>query len=109
MSFTLPLLLPSLSQLDKMSLLDMSEFGEAAPYLRKSYTEQLKLQTIPFDGESPGLPCTAPVCPRACPSAMALRGPPCPFPVLLLKASQALQNSPSSLEGRISLVRKAGF
>uniref|UniRef100_A0A8C3ND49 Myosin heavy chain 7B n=1 Tax=Geospiza parvula TaxID=87175 RepID=A0A8C3ND49_GEOPR len=34
-----------------MSLLDMSEFGEAAPYLRKSYTEQLKLQTIPFDGK----------------------------------------------------------
>ncbi|NWW10251.1 MYH7 protein, partial [Oreocharis arfaki] len=32
-------------------LLDMSEFGEAAPYLRKSYTEQLKLQTIPFDGK----------------------------------------------------------
>ncbi|NXU20393.1 MYH7 protein, partial [Pardalotus punctatus] len=30
---------------------DMSEFGEAAPYLRKSYTEQLKLQTIPFDGK----------------------------------------------------------
>ncbi|KAJ7426814.1 Myosin-7 [Willisornis vidua] len=34
-----------------MSMLDMSEFGEAAPYLRKSYTEQLKLQTIPFDGK----------------------------------------------------------
>ncbi|NWX28702.1 MYH7 protein, partial [Notiomystis cincta] len=32
-------------------LLDMSEFGEAAPYLRKSYAEQLKLQTIPFDGK----------------------------------------------------------
>ncbi|NXV64345.1 MYH7 protein, partial [Molothrus ater] len=32
-------------------LLDMSEFGEAAPYLRKSYTEQLKLQTMPFDGK----------------------------------------------------------
>ncbi|NXI17896.1 MYH7 protein, partial [Irena cyanogastra] len=32
-------------------LLDMSVFGEAAPYLRKSYTEQLKLQTIPFDGK----------------------------------------------------------
>ncbi|NXX33201.1 MYH7 protein, partial [Nicator chloris] len=32
-------------------LLDMSEFGEAAPYLRKSYEEQLKLQTIPFDGK----------------------------------------------------------
>ncbi|NWV24261.1 MYH7 protein, partial [Origma solitaria] len=30
---------------------DMSEFGEAAPYLRKSYAEQLKLQTIPFDGK----------------------------------------------------------
>ncbi|KAI1233298.1 Myosin-7, partial [Lamprotornis superbus] len=50
-SFTLPLLLPSVPQLDKMSLLDMSEFGEAAPFLRKSYTEQLKLQTIPFDGK----------------------------------------------------------
>ncbi|KAK2520864.1 hypothetical protein Q9233_011500 [Columba guinea] len=34
-----------------MSMLDMSEFGEAAEYLRKSYTEQLKLQTIPFDGK----------------------------------------------------------
>uniref|UniRef100_A0A669Q5E0 Myosin heavy chain 7B n=1 Tax=Phasianus colchicus TaxID=9054 RepID=A0A669Q5E0_PHACC len=32
-------------------MLDMSEFGEAAEYLRKSYTEQLKLQTIPFDGK----------------------------------------------------------
>ncbi|NXR83375.1 MYH7 protein, partial [Pycnonotus jocosus] len=32
-------------------LLDMSVFGEAAPFLRKSYTEQLKLQTIPFDGK----------------------------------------------------------
>uniref|UniRef100_A0A8D2NY22 MYH7 protein n=1 Tax=Zosterops lateralis melanops TaxID=1220523 RepID=A0A8D2NY22_ZOSLA len=34
-----------------LSLLDMKEFGEAAPYLRKSYTEQLKLQTVPFDGK----------------------------------------------------------
>lgn len=33
-------------------MLDMSEFGEAAEYLRKSYTEQLKLQTIPFDGKT---------------------------------------------------------
>uniref|UniRef100_A0A8C3R9T5 Myosin heavy chain 7B n=1 Tax=Cyanoderma ruficeps TaxID=181631 RepID=A0A8C3R9T5_9PASS len=32
-------------------LLDMKEFGEAAPFLRKSYTEQLKLQTVPFDGK----------------------------------------------------------
>uniref|UniRef100_A0A8C9UD11 Myosin heavy chain 7 n=1 Tax=Serinus canaria TaxID=9135 RepID=A0A8C9UD11_SERCA len=32
-------------------LVDSLEFGEAAPYLRKSYTEQLKLQTIPFDGK----------------------------------------------------------
>uniref|UniRef100_A0A8C8SEQ1 Myosin-7B n=1 Tax=Pelusios castaneus TaxID=367368 RepID=A0A8C8SEQ1_9SAUR len=32
-------------------MLDLSEFGEAADYLRKSYTEQLKLQTIPFDGK----------------------------------------------------------
>uniref|UniRef100_A0A8C4KJV5 Myosin heavy chain 7B n=1 Tax=Dromaius novaehollandiae TaxID=8790 RepID=A0A8C4KJV5_DRONO len=38
----------------KMSMLDMSEFGEAAEYLRKSYTEQLKLQTIPFDGKPQG-------------------------------------------------------
>lgn len=38
-----------------MSLLDMSEFGEAAEYLRKSYTEQLKLQTIPFDGKPQAL------------------------------------------------------
>lgn len=37
-----------------MSMLDMSEFGEAAEYLRKSYTEQLKLQTIPFDGKTSG-------------------------------------------------------
>uniref|UniRef100_K7FV81 Myosin heavy chain 7B n=1 Tax=Pelodiscus sinensis TaxID=13735 RepID=K7FV81_PELSI len=34
-----------------MSMRDMTEFGEAADYLRKSYTEQLKLQTIPFDGK----------------------------------------------------------
>uniref|UniRef100_A0A8C0IYL9 Myosin-7B n=1 Tax=Chelonoidis abingdonii TaxID=106734 RepID=A0A8C0IYL9_CHEAB len=32
-------------------MMDMSEFGEAADFLRKSYTEQLKLQTIPFDGK----------------------------------------------------------
>ncbi|NWY45262.1 MYH7 protein, partial [Sylvia atricapilla] len=32
-------------------LLDMTAFGEAAPYLRKSYTEQLKLQTVLFDGK----------------------------------------------------------
>uniref|UniRef100_A0A8C3I570 Myosin heavy chain n=1 Tax=Chrysemys picta bellii TaxID=8478 RepID=A0A8C3I570_CHRPI len=32
-------------------MLDLSEFGEAADFLRKSYTEQLKLQTIPFDGK----------------------------------------------------------
>uniref|UniRef100_A0A8C3XVB9 Myosin-7B n=1 Tax=Chelydra serpentina TaxID=8475 RepID=A0A8C3XVB9_CHESE len=32
-------------------MMDLSEFGEAANFLRKSYTEQLKLQTIPFDGK----------------------------------------------------------
>lgn len=96
MSFTLPLLLPSLSQMDK--LLDMKEFGEAAPYLRKSYTEQLKLQTVPFDGKSPGLFPSLPLCHGSQESA------------LLLKASQALQNPPSTLEGKkISLMGRAGF
>ncbi|XP_069608234.1 myosin-7B isoform X1 [Ranitomeya imitator] len=33
------------------SLLDMSEFGEAADYLRKSDDELMKLHTIPFDGK----------------------------------------------------------
>ncbi|EMP41316.1 Myosin-7B, partial [Chelonia mydas] len=32
-------------------MMDLSEFGEAADFLRKSYTEQLKLQTIAFDGK----------------------------------------------------------
>uniref|UniRef100_A0A8C5PP49 Myosin heavy chain n=1 Tax=Leptobrachium leishanense TaxID=445787 RepID=A0A8C5PP49_9ANUR len=36
------------------SLLDMSEFGEAADYLRKSDKELMKLQTIPFDGKKKG-------------------------------------------------------
>lgn len=74
-----------------MSLLDMSEFGEAAPYLRKSYTEQLKLQTIPFDGKSPALLSTAPRCPRvSLPLCQgSLRILPAPFPVLQNKASQA--------------------
>ena len=44
----------------KMSMLDMSEFGEAAEYLRKSYTEQLKLQTMPFDGKTPRQPSAQP-------------------------------------------------
>ncbi|XP_044303417.1 myosin-7B [Varanus komodoensis] len=30
---------------------DMTEFGEAAEYLRKSYQEQMKYQTMPFDGK----------------------------------------------------------
>uniref|UniRef100_A0A8D0L1C4 Myosin heavy chain 7B n=1 Tax=Sphenodon punctatus TaxID=8508 RepID=A0A8D0L1C4_SPHPU len=30
---------------------DLSEFGEAASYLRKSYEEQMKFQNIPFDGK----------------------------------------------------------
>ncbi|XP_039590559.1 myosin-7-like [Polypterus senegalus] len=34
-----------------MSMLDMSEFGEAASYLRKSDKELLVLQTLPFDGK----------------------------------------------------------
>lgn len=62
-------------------MLDMSEFGEAAPYLRKSYTEQLKLQTIPFDGKSPRLLSTAPCVSPAQPLCHgSLRSPPCPFP-----------------------------
>lgn len=37
----------------KMSahMLDMSEFGESAEYLRKSYEEQMRYQNIPFDGK----------------------------------------------------------
>lgn len=77
------MLLPSLPRPDKMSLLDMSEFGEAAPFLRKSYTEQLKLQTIPFDGESPGLLSTAPsVFPSLPLCRVSLRSPPCPCPCI---------------------------
>nr|XP_057902115.1 myosin, heavy chain 7B, cardiac muscle, beta a [Doryrhamphus excisus] len=34
-----------------MSHFDVKEFGEAAPFLRKSELEQLALQTIPFDGK----------------------------------------------------------
>uniref|UniRef100_A0A8D2NGT1 Myosin heavy chain 15 n=1 Tax=Zonotrichia albicollis TaxID=44394 RepID=A0A8D2NGT1_ZONAL len=32
-------------------MVDMSEFGEAAPYLRKSEKELMKAQTVAFDGE----------------------------------------------------------
>lgn len=32
-------------------MVDMSEFGEAAPYLRKSEKELMKVQTVAFDGE----------------------------------------------------------
>uniref|UniRef100_A0ACB8F646 Myosin-7B n=1 Tax=Sphaerodactylus townsendi TaxID=933632 RepID=A0ACB8F646_9SAUR len=32
-------------------MMDMSEFGEAAEYLRKSYQELMKYQNIPFDGK----------------------------------------------------------
>lgn len=104
-SVTLPLLLPNLSEMDK--LLDMNEFGEAAPYLRKSYTEQLKLQTVPFDGKSQ--PQAAQHSPECVPE-------PAPLPrlpqesSLPLRTSQALHNSPSTPQGKkISLVRKAGF
>lgn len=33
-----------------MSRFDTKEFGEAAPFLRKSDLELLALQTMPFDG-----------------------------------------------------------
>lgn len=109
MSVTLPLLLPSVPQLDKMSLLDMSEFGEAAPYLRKSYTEQLKLQTIPFDGKSPALLSTAPSCPRvSLPLCQGfLRILPAPFPGLQNKASQG--EFPQHPGGQDLTMRKADF
>lgn len=32
-------------------MVDMTEFGEAAPYLRKSEKELMKAQTVAFDGE----------------------------------------------------------
>lgn len=32
-------------------MVDMIEFGEAAPYLRKSEKELMKAQTVAFDGE----------------------------------------------------------
>lgn len=32
-------------------MIDMSEFGDAAPFLRKSEKELMKLQTVAFDGE----------------------------------------------------------
>ncbi|XP_015280748.1 PREDICTED: myosin-7B isoform X1 [Gekko japonicus] len=32
-------------------MLDMSEFGESAEYLRKSYEEQMRYQNLPFDGK----------------------------------------------------------
>lgn len=31
--------------------MDMSEFGEAAPFLRKSEKELMMAQTVAFDGE----------------------------------------------------------
>lgn len=33
-------------------MMDMSEFGEAAPFLRKSEKELMMAQTVAFDGES---------------------------------------------------------
>ncbi|KAH0619039.1 hypothetical protein JD844_018644 [Phrynosoma platyrhinos] len=33
------------------SMMDMTEFGEAAEYLRKSYEELMKYHTMPFDGK----------------------------------------------------------
>nr|XP_020638054.1 myosin-7B isoform X1 [Pogona vitticeps] len=33
------------------SMMDMTEFGEAAEYLRKSYEEMMKYHTMPFDGK----------------------------------------------------------
>lgn len=33
-----------------MSRFDMKEFGEAAPFLRKSELELLTAHTVPFDG-----------------------------------------------------------
>lgn len=32
-------------------MMDMSEFGEAAPFLRKSEKELMMAQTVAFDGE----------------------------------------------------------
>lgn len=32
-------------------MMDMTEFGEAAPFLRKSEKELMMLQTVAFDGE----------------------------------------------------------
>ena len=34
------------------SMMDMTEFGEAAEYLRKSYEEMMKYHTMPFDGKT---------------------------------------------------------
>lgn len=69
-------------------MLDMSEFGEAAEYLRKSYTEQLKLQTIPFDGKPQ---VTAPRNPWPW---LSLEIVPIPSPGLFLRVLQVLQNCP---------------
>lgn len=35
-----------------MSRFDMKEFGEAAPFLRKSELELLTAHTVPFDGKA---------------------------------------------------------
>lgn len=34
------------------AMMDLSELGEAAAYLRKSYQEMVKVHTVPGDGES---------------------------------------------------------
>lgn len=48
---------PGCRQGGNMSRFDMKDFGEAAPFLRKSELEQLTVQTIAFDGRPPS-PCT---------------------------------------------------
>lgn len=35
-----------------MSRIDREEFGEAAEFLRKSYEEMMKYQTMAFDGKT---------------------------------------------------------
>lgn len=89
-------------------MLDMSEFGEAAEYLRKSYTEQLKLQTIPFDGKTPRQLLAQP---QGSPWPwLSLESVPVPFPVLLPMVLQVLQNCPHRPGGQEDLrSRKSRF
>lgn len=64
-------------------MMDLSEFGEAADFLRKSYTEQLKLQTIAFDGKISSTfehgTCWSQGLSRPWPGLQSI---PAPFPVL---------------------------